>query len=94
MGKAPNVELAKDLSHALADGRALISPSELLQRAQLLLPTTNTDAGNRWWRQQWGAGVEHIRVESPALTQVADPTAAIRRSVDEATAGTGCVVRG
>ncbi len=93
MGKAPNVELAKDLSHALADGRALISPSELLQRAQLLLPTINTDAGNQWWRQQWGAGVEHIRVESPALTQVADPTAAIRRSVDGATAGTGCVVR-
>jgi hypothetical protein len=89
----PNVELAKDLSHALADGRELIPPNELLRYARTWLPTVSTRAGNDWWRRQWRAGVEHIRVESPELAQVENPQTAIRATADEAVRNVSCKVR-
>jgi hypothetical protein len=92
MAKAPNVELAKDLSHALADGRELIPPDEMLAHARALLPALGAQAMNRWWRRQWRAGVEHIRVETPELAGVKDPRAAISQVVDSARRGRG--VRG
>ena len=93
MRQVANVELAKDLSHAIAAGRALIPPDSLLQHARAWLPTVDLRTGNAWWRQQWHAGVRHIRVEAPELAQIADPARAIRASVDEATATAGCRVR-
>ncbi|MBA4049073.1 MAG: hypothetical protein C0476_11090 [Sphingomonas sp.] len=92
MASVPSVELAKDLSHALADGRALIPPDELLTRARLLLPATDRAAGSRWWRSQWTAAREHLRVEAPALATVADPIAAVRTTADDAV-GTACKIR-
>jgi zinc protease len=89
MGEAPNVELAKDLSHALADGRHLIPPDEMLRHARARLPAMSAAAMNRWWRRQWSAGAQHIRVESPELARVGDPKAAI----SEAIAGAGCKLR-
>lgn len=92
MPSALNVELAKDLSHALADGRALIPPDELLRRARMILPATDRAAGNRWWRAQWTATREHLRVESPELAGTTDPVSAIRRTAD-AVVGAACKVR-
>ena len=46
MGHARNVELAKDLSHAIAADRKLVAPSALLQRARVWLPTIDARAGN------------------------------------------------
>jgi hypothetical protein len=82
MGKAPNVELAKDLSHALADGRDLIPPDEMLLHARAWLPSIGARAMNRWWRRQWIAGVEHVRVESPELARIEDPRTAIGEAVN------------
>lgn len=84
MGAVPNVELAKDLSHALADGRDLIPPDKLLRYARIWLPVVGEKTGSDWWRRQWRAGVEHIRVESPELAQVKEPQAAIRAALAEA----------
>lgn len=84
MTAVPNVELAKDLSHALVDGRGLVPPDELLRHARAWLPTVGTDAGNEWWRRQWGAGVEHVRVETPELAHVEEPGTAIRAALAEA----------
>ena len=81
---APNVELAKDLSHALADGRALIPPDELLGYARIWLPMVDERTGNDWWRRQWRAGVEHVRVESPELAKIKEPQAVIRAALAEA----------
>ena len=67
MSKVANVNLAKELSHAVADGRYLIPPDELFRYAQSTLPRINARLGNTWWRHQWGAGVEHFRVEAPEL---------------------------
>jgi hypothetical protein len=89
----PNVELAKDLSHALADERHLIPPDEMVRHARAVLPTISARAMNAWWRRQWSAGVEHLRVESPELAQVDNPETAIRATVDEATRNVGCKVR-
>jgi hypothetical protein len=89
MGQVQNVELAKDLSHAFAAGRALIPPSALLRRAQTRLPAIDAQAGNHWWRQQWRAGVRHVRVESPDLAPMAGDGSALRTSIAEASK-TGC----
>lgn len=78
MPGVPNVELAKDLSHAIADGRSLIPPDERLRRARRLLPAIDARSASKWWRRQWGNGVEHLRVEAPELASVGDPIAAIR----------------
>jgi hypothetical protein len=42
-----NVDLAKDLSHALADGRHLISPDELLRYARTMLPQIDGSSGSK-----------------------------------------------
>lgn len=84
MMAAPNVELAKDLSHAIADGRDLVPPDELLRHARVWLPTVGEKTGNDWWRRQWRAGVEHVRVESPELARIGEPQAAIRAALAEA----------
>lgn len=94
MTRAPNAELAKELANALTYGRDLIPPDELLRHARTWLPTVGTQAGTDWWRRQWRAGVEHIRVESPELARVGDADAAIRATLDEAAQDTGCQVRG
>lgn len=93
MAGMPNVELAKDLSHAIADGRDLIPPDELLGHARTGLPAITARVANDWWRRQWRAGVEHLRVESPELAQVRNPEAAIRGVADEAVRHAGCKVR-
>ncbi|MEN2786554.1 insulinase family protein [Sphingomonas qilianensis] len=93
MAAVPNVDLAKDLSHALAAGEDLIPPDELLRRARIWLPSVDTRGGNRWWRRQWHAGREHIRVELPELAQIKDPAAAIRLAADAAVQDGGCKIR-
>lgn len=93
MPTVANVDLAKDLSHALADGRTLIPPNDLLRYARVTLPRVDSRAGSRWWRQQWGSGVEHLRVEAPELSKVPDPVLAIRAAANEAIGSIGCKVR-
>jgi hypothetical protein len=93
MSKVANVDLAKDLSHALADGRNLIPPDELLRHAQNMLPRIDARSGNKWWHQQWGSGVEHFRVEAPELAKVPDPVFSIRRAANDAIGSPGCKVR-
>lgn len=90
MAKAPNVDLAIDLSHALADGRYLIPPDELLRYARTTLPQINAQSGSKWWRKQWGSGVEHLRVEAPDLAKVQNPVAAIRVAAVEAVGTSTC----
>ena len=92
MPKVANVDLAKELSHAVADGRYLIPPDELFRYAQSTLPRINARSGNTRWRHQWGAGVEHFRVEAPELAKVSDPVASIRRAANEAIAMPHCKV--
>jgi hypothetical protein len=92
MSKVTNVDLAKELSHAVADGRYLIPPDELFRYAQSTLPRINARSGNTWWRHQWGAGVEHFRVEAPELAKVSDPVDLIRRAANEAIAMPHCKV--
>jgi hypothetical protein len=93
MPKVANVDLAKELSHALADGRTLIPPDDLLRYARNTLPQEDSRAGSGWWRQQWGSGVEHPRVEAPELSKVPDPVSAIRAAANEAIGSSGCKVR-
>lgn len=95
MAETPNVELAKDLSHALAAGQDMIPPDELLRRARALLPTITTRAGNGWWLRQWQrhTGTEHIRVEAPELAQITDPTLSIRTTVDGSVRDASCKMR-
>jgi zinc protease len=93
MPKVANVDLARDLSHALADGRALIPPDDLLRYARSTLPQVESRAGRKWWRQQWGSGVEHLRVEAPELSKAPDPVLAIRAAANEAIEPSGCKVR-
>jgi hypothetical protein len=93
MAAAPNVELARELSNALTDGRDLIPPDEMLRYAQNRLPTLGAQEGSDWWRRQWASGVEHIRVETPEMSSVEEPGAAIRATVDEAVQDGSCKVR-
>ena len=93
MARAPNVELAKDLSHALADGRNLIPPDELLRHARTWMPTIGAATANDWWRRRWKAGTEQLRVESPELATVESPGATIRATIDDAVRDLGCKVR-
>lgn len=78
MAKVANVEIAKDLSHALADGRYLIPPDELLRYARTMLPQVGRRSGSEWWHQQWRGGAGHLRVEAPELARIVDPLSAIR----------------
>lgn len=93
MPKVANVDLAKDLSHALADARSLIPPDELLRYARDTFARIDARSGNRWWRRQWGGGVEHLRVEAPELGRVPDPVGAIRVAANDAIASRNCKVR-
>ncbi len=91
--KVSNVDLARDLSHALADDRDLIPPDELLRYAANTLPGVDVRSGSTWWRRQWGSGVEHLRVEAPDLANVSDPVVAIRAEAKEATGSSACKMR-
>lgn len=94
MRSVPNVELAKDLSHALADDRALVPPDERLRYARNWLPTFGERAGSDWWRGQSHRGVEHIRIPTPELATVTTPIAAIRAALGDAQLrDAGCRVR-
>lgn len=93
IAKVSNVDLAKDLSHALADDRNLIPPDELLHYATRTLSEVHARSGSAWWRQQWSSGVEHLRVEAPELAKVSDPVVAIRAAANEAIGSSGCKVR-
>ncbi len=93
MATTPNVELAKDLSHALAAGRDLLPPDALLRRARAWLPGVSARAGTAWWQAQWHAGVAHIRVEAPELAGAKDSIPAIRTTVDAAVGDPRCRVR-
>lgn len=90
MGHARNVELAKDLSHAIAADRELIAPSALLRRALIWLPTIAASTGNAWWRRQWQSGHEHVRVEAPEFARVLDPRQAIRTALHAPSSRTAC----
>jgi zinc protease len=92
MSKVANVDLAKELSHAVADGRYLIPPDELLRYAESMSSQMDARSGNTWWRHQWGSGLEHFRVEAPELAKVTDPVASIRRAANEAIASPRCKV--
>ena len=93
MPRVSNVDVAKDLSHALADGRDLIPPYELLRYARAMLPQTDARSGGNWWRRQWGSGVEHLRVEAPELASVADPISTIRIAANGRGSAPDCKVR-
>jgi hypothetical protein len=93
MGATANVELAKDLSHALAAHRTLIPPDQLLRYARSFLPTVSAAKGNRWFKLQWRAGVEHLRVEAPEMARVGEPVAAIRATADQTIEPPICKVR-
>ncbi len=84
MSEVPNVELAKDLSHALAENGDLLLPDELLREAKRILPGIDVRSGSDWWRRQWTGSQVHIRVEAPELAQLADPARAIRETADSA----------
>ena len=91
--KVANMDLAKDLSHALANGRNLILSDELLRYARSTLPRVDARSGNNWWRRQWGSGVEHLRVEAPELALVPDPMVAIRVAANESIGSPNCEMR-
>lgn len=93
MPKVANADLAKELSHALADGRSLVPPDELLRYARDTLPRIDARSGNKWWRRQWGSGVKHLRVEGPELAKVPDPVSVIRVTANEASSTPNCKVR-
>ena len=93
MAAVANVELAKDLSHALAAGRYLIPPDELLRLARRRFPTITARAGAAWWRRQWRAGVEQVRVEGPELVQLRNASTEIRDTTHEAVFTEGCRLR-
>jgi predicted Zn-dependent peptidase len=63
--RMPNFEIARQIADELAVGREPISPGEMLQHARAQLPRIGARAMNAWWRRQWSAGLEHIRVERP-----------------------------
>ncbi|MEG3163994.1 insulinase family protein [Sphingomonas sp. PB2P19] len=88
-----NVEIAKDLSHALAAGQNPVLPNTLLEHARSWLPTVSAQTGSDWWQRQWSAGVDHIRVEAPELAPLDQPLAAFRIVADEAVADVQCKVR-
>ncbi|MEG3086429.1 M16 family metallopeptidase [Sphingomonas sp. PB4P5] len=93
MAKVRNVDLARDLSHAIADGKDLIPPDEMLGYARNMLPRIDARSASTWWRRQWGSGVEHLRVEAPELAKVRHPEATIRAIAAEAEDTSGCKVR-
>lgn len=90
MAGTPNFLVARDLANAVTYGREFLSPDALLRHARTWLPTVDARKGNGWWRRQWRAGVEHVRVETPELARVADPDVAIRTAVGEAVADESC----
>jgi hypothetical protein len=89
----PNVELAGQFADDLAAGRQPISPDELLRHARTWLPTVGARAIDGWWRRQWRAGMEHVRVESPELVGIENPGAVIRAAVGEADRAAACGAR-
>lgn len=82
MPMTANVEIAKDLSHVLADGRHLIPPDELLRYARTILPQIDRRSGSEWWYRQWSGGVGHLRVEAPELARIENPLSAIRSAAN------------
>ncbi|RYF00012.1 MAG: hypothetical protein EOO77_34690 [Oxalobacteraceae bacterium] len=93
MGAATNVELAKDLSHAVAAGTDLIFPDQLMRYARSFLPTINAKTGSRWFKRQWQPDEQHLRVEAPEVAGIAEPAFAIRTVADQATQPAVCKVR-
>lgn len=93
MSAATNVELARDLSHALAAGRTLIPSNQLSDYARSYLPSISARSGSRWLQRQWRSEREHLRVEAPEMAQVAEPLAAIRAIADRSIGSPGCKVR-
>ncbi|WP_294191975.1 insulinase family protein [uncultured Sphingomonas sp.] len=90
MAKVSNVDLAKDLSHALVDGRYPMSAASMLRHVRRWLPRMDHPSGTSWWRRQWGGGVQHLRVETPALADTPDPLGEIRRAAAQANVLHGC----
>jgi len=93
MAQVPNVEIAKDVSRAVADGRALILPDALLGHARAILPGIDARAGSMWWRAQWRAGREHFRVEEPDFADTAAAERTVRETVDGAATHARCRLR-
>jgi Peptidase M16 inactive domain/Insulinase (Peptidase family M16) len=92
MAGESNFVLAMELSNALTSSLDLIPPNELLLHAQTWLPSVNAQAGNDWWRSQWTAGVQHLRVEAPELAQLNNAGSAIRSTIGDALRAGNCKV--
>lgn len=93
VASAPNSWLAKELADAATADRELIPPDELLDVARSTLPAVNALSMNEWWGGQWRAGIEHLRVESPALASKQKPASAIRAMADNAVSNPACKMR-
>lgn len=92
MATVPNVKLAIDVSHALADGRKPIPPNETLRYARILVPRMDARQGSAWWHREWHGGTEQLRVEAPELADVADPLSTIRGVANADGRGSSCAI--
>ncbi len=90
MSDASNFGLAMELANALTYGRALIPPNELLLHARTWLPTIGAKQGSDWWRRQWSAGTQHLRVETPEMARINDPVAMIKATAHGPQRDNGC----
>ena len=93
MATVPNVDIAKDLSRAVADGRALILPDALLAHARAVLPGIDARSGSAWWRAEWRAGRGHFRVEEPDFADTAAAERAVRDAVNGSATHAQCRLR-
>jgi len=69
MSATRNIDLAGMLAEARAKGNQLLSPKEMQTYAANWLPRMGSTEAHEWWRQQWGGGMEHLRVEAPELSK-------------------------
>lgn len=90
MAGESNFALAIELSNEVTNRRDLIPPNVLLAHAKTWLPTIDVRHGNDWWRHQWDAGAQHLRVEASELARLSDAGSAIRSTVDEARRTESC----
>jgi len=84
-----NVDVAAEIADAGADARRVVPAEALARVASEWLPRVTASQANLRWRRAWGGGVEHTRVESPALAGVASPLKDVAEAV-EASGGARC----
>ena len=79
VGSVTNVALAGQLANAHSRGIWVFSPSELLFHATKIFPDLDESRGNVWLRDRIISGVQHLRVETPALSAYENPTEIVRK---------------